>query len=209
MMVLGSRGRGIQQVLFAPIAKGLLRLGVAPNAVTIVGTVITTGLALTLLPLGHLVLGSLLLGVMVLTDSVDGIMARLQGSGAPFGAFLDSTLDRVSDAAIFAGVLFWFFLHTRGPWQIVGMGAAVACLAFGAMVSYARAKAESLGVSASIGIAERADRLLVVLLATFATGLGAPAWLMAAVLGLLGVLSLVTVLQRMRAVHRALTVTHG
>ncbi len=208
-MVLGNRGRGVQALLFTPLARLLLRLRVSPNAVTVGGTVITTALALWLLPTGHLVAGSLLLGVMVLTDSVDGTMARLSGAAGPYGSFLDSTLDRVADAAIFAGVLFWFYGHTDGPWQQVGMIAATACLALGSLVSYARAKAEALGVRASVGIAERADRIVVVLAAALLTGLGVPAAVLAIALALLATASLVTVVQRMAAVRHALRRVHG
>lgn len=208
-MVLGNRGRGVQATLFTPLARLLLRLRVSPNAVTVAGTLLTTGLALWLLPTNHLVAGSLLLGVMVLTDSVDGLMARLAGSDSPYGAFLDSTLDRVADAAIFAGVLFWFYAHTDGPWRPAGMIAATACLALGSIVSYARAKAEALGVRASVGIAERADRIVVVLVAALLTGLGLPAAVLAVALALLAGASLVTVVQRMAAVRHALRRVHG
>lgn len=203
-MVLGSHARGVQHTLFSPIASVLVRWGVSPNTVTVVGTIITTALALTLIPMGHLIVGSLLIAIMALMDSIDGIMARQAGTVGPYGAFLDSTLDRVSDAAIFAGVMWWFFLHTDGVWQLVGMASAIACLAFGSMVSYARAKAESLGVEAAGGIAERADRILVVLVAVFATGFGLTPVVMAILLALLALLSSVTVLQRIATVHSAL-----
>lgn len=208
-MVLGNHGRGVQAVLFTPLARLLLALRVTPNAVTVAGTVITTALALWLLPTDHLVLGSLLLGVMVLTDSVDGVMARLTGTDSPYGAFLDSTLDRVADAAIFAGILFWFAAHADAPWRLVGMISATACLALGALVSYARAKAEALGVRASVGIAERADRIVVVLAGALLTGLGVPAAVLAVALALLAAASLVTVVQRMATVRHALGSVHG
>lgn len=208
-MVLGSGARGVQHALFTPVARVFLRIGLTPNAVTVIGTLATTIAALVLLPMGFLVSGSLVLGVLVLTDSVDGIMAREAKTSSTYGAFLDSTLDRVSDAAIFAAVLLWFFFHADGVWQVIGMLTALACLAFGAIVPYVRAKAESLGVDASVGIAERADRIVVVLVATFLTGLGVPEPVMAIVLGLLAVLSLATVLQRIFTTRLALKGTHG
>src|SRR5690625_6277319 len=112
-MVLGSGARGVQHTLFAPIARAFLRIGLTPNVVTIIGTAGTTITALVLLPMGHLVVGSLVLGVLVLTDSIDGIMARETNTSSTYGAFLDSTLDRVSDAAIFSGVLLWFLFQSR------------------------------------------------------------------------------------------------
>ncbi len=208
-MVLGSGARGVQHTLFTPIARVFLRIGLTPNAVTVIGTAATSIAALVLLPMGYLVVGSLVLGVLVLTDSIDGIMAREAKTSSTYGAFLDSTLDRVSDAAIFAAVLLWFFFHSDGAWQLAGMLTALACLAFGGIVPYVRAKAESLGVDASAGIAERADRIVVVLVATFLTGLGVPAPVMVVLLGILAVLSLATVLQRILTTLVALKGTHG
>lgn len=199
-MVLGNKARGVQAALFTPFARAFLAVGLTPNAVTIGGTIITSLLALTLLPSGHLVAGSLALGVLVLTDSIDGIMARLSGRASKFGEFLDSSLDRVADAAIFAGVLLWYVRHTNDGDQLVGIGATLACLAFGGIVPYVRAKAESLGVQASVGVAERADRILLVLLATLVTGVGAPVFVMSVILTVLALLSLITVVQRLYVV---------
>ena len=208
-MVLGSGARGVQHTLFTPIARAFLRIGLTPNVVTIIGTAGTTITALVLLPMGHLVVGSLVLGVLVLTDSIDGIMVRETKTSSTYGAFLDSTLDRVSDAAIFSGVLLWFLFQSDGAWQLTGIFTTLACLIFGALVPYVRAKAESVGVDASVGIAERADRIVVVLVAALLTGLGVPAPVMAVLLGLLAVLSLVTVLQRILATRAALKGTDG
>src|SRR5699024_8890686 len=94
-LVLGSGARRVQHTLFTPIARAFLRIGLTPNVVTIIGTAGTTITALVLLPMGHLVVGSLVLGVLVLTDSIDGIMARETKTSSTYGAFLDSTLDRV------------------------------------------------------------------------------------------------------------------
>lgn len=208
-MVLGSNARGIQYKLFTPIARLFLKIGLTPNSVTVIGTIATTIAALTLIPMGLLVIGSLCLGVLVLTDSVDGIMARESGTSGPSGAFLDSTLDRVSDAAIFAGVLMWYFFHHTGAYQIGGILASLACLAFGALVPYVRAKAEALGVDAAVGIAERADRILIVLVGTFITGLGVPAVVMIVVLGVLAILSLITAIQRILLTQNALKDSHA
>lgn len=208
-MVLGSKARGVQYALFTPVAKAFLKMGLTPNAVTVVGTLATTIVALTLIPMNHLIIGSLALGVLVLTDSIDGIMARESGTSGPYGEFLDSSLDRVSDAAIFAGVALWFVLHTSDLTQVLGLGATLGCVAFGGMVPYVRAKAEALGVNASVGIAERADRIVVVLVATFITGIGAPAMVMVGVLGALAFLSFITVIQRIVATREALEAAHG
>lgn len=185
--------------LFTPVADVLLRWGVSPDAVTIVGTLGVAVAALWLFPLGHLFAGTLVITAFVFSDSLDGVMARRSGRASDWGAFLDSTLDRVADAAVFGGLVLYFVLRTDDH---LGAGVAVACLALGALVPYARARAESLGMTANVGIAERADRLLAVLVATFLVGLGLPRAVLVTILGLLAVASAVTVVQRMQTVHR-------
>lgn len=185
--------------LFTPVADVLLRWGVSPDAVTIVGTIGVAVGALWLLPLGHLLAGTLVITAFVFSDSLDGVMARRAGRASSWGAFLDSTLDRVADAAVFGGLVLYFVLRTSDH---LGAGLAVACLALGALVPYARARAESLGMTASVGIAERADRLVAVLVATFLVGLGLPRTVLVVVLALLAVASAVTVAQRILTVRR-------
>ena len=126
-------------------------------------------------------------------------MARMRGRGGLWGNFLDSTLDRIADGALFAGVAIWFF--TGGQNEAVAI-AALACLVLGMLVSYARAKAESLGFTANVGVAERAERLVSLLVVTGLTGLGLPEGFLLAVLVILALASLVTVYQRIAAVRR-------
>lgn len=194
-----NRLRGAMQRVLTPLASALLRLGVSPDAVTIAGTLVVVVTALWAFPTGHLFLGALVIGLFALTDSLDGVMARQSGRSGPWGAFLDSTLDRFGDGAIFGGLVLWFF--ERGDDDVAAV-LALACLVLGSVVPYARARAEGLGMTASGGIAERADRLVVVLVATGAVGLGAPPVVLTVVLGLLAVASAVTVVQRMAKVHR-------
>lgn len=200
--MLGRNGRGFAAWLFGPAARALVRAGVSPDAVTITGTVLVTGLALTLFPLGHLAAGALAIGAVVVTDSIDGLMARMLGRSSRWGAFLDSTLDRIGDAAIFSGVLVYALRHLDGTLGDITTGLALAALVLGTVVPYARARAEGLGMHASGGIAERSDRLLVVLVACLLVGLGLPAWVLTAALGLLTLASAVTVGQRMADVRR-------
>ncbi len=191
--------RGAATRLFTPLARALLRAGVSPDAVTITGTVVVVVVALWALPTGHLFVGALVIAAMVLTDTLDGIMARASGRSGPWGAFLDSTLDRFADAAIFAGLVLWF--AGRGDDRLA-LALALACLVLGSIVPYARARAEGVGLTAKVGIAERADRLVVVLLSTGLVGLGLPQVVLTAALGLLAVASAVTVVQRMVTVYR-------
>jgi CDP-diacylglycerol--glycerol-3-phosphate 3-phosphatidyltransferase len=185
--------------LFTPVADALLKRGVSPDAVTITGTVAVVATALWLYPTGHFLAASLVIAFFALTDSLDGVMARRAGRSGPWGAFLDSTLDRFGDAAIFSGLVLWFMGEGDSAW---GAGAALACLVLGSIVPYARARAEGLGRTAAVGIAERADRLATVLVATALVGLGVPQVVLVVVLALLAVASLVTIVQRMATVRR-------
>jgi len=145
------------------------------------------------------VLRALVITGFVFSDTLDGIMARRIGRSGKWGAYLDSTLDRVGDAAIFGGLVLWF----AGDGDEAYMAAlALACLILGSVVSYAKARAEGLGMTANVGIAERADRLVVVLAATGLVGWFLPEVVLAVVLGLLALASLVTVVQRMLEVRR-------
>jgi CDP-diacylglycerol--glycerol-3-phosphate 3-phosphatidyltransferase len=189
---------GLTRVL-TPFARLLLRLGVSPDAVTVVGTVLVVAVALLLIPTGHLVWAPLLLSGLALSDAVDGIMARASGRSSAWGAFLDSTLDRFGDAAIFAGLVLW---STGGRGDRLTTCLALACLALGSIVPYARARAEGIGARADVGIAERADRVAVAMIAIFAVGLGLPVAVLTVALGLLALASLVTVVQRVIVVRR-------
>ena len=127
------------------------------------------------------------------------VMARQAGRSGPWGAFLDSTLDRFGDAAIFGGIVLWGF--GVGDDDLTAT-LALAALVLGSVVPYARARAEGLGMNGSGGIAERADRLLLVLVATGLVGFGLPVVVLTVVLGLLTAASAVTVVQRMAKVRR-------
>ncbi|MCZ9884395.1 phosphatidylinositol phosphate synthase [Arthrobacter sp. B2a2-09] len=196
--MLNRHARGFFTGLFSPLARFLLKVGVSPDAVTVIGTAGVVLGALILYPMGQLWWGSLLIAIFALSDVVDGIMAREQGRSGPWGNFLDSTLDRLADGAIFAGVAIWFF--TGGGNSAIAI-ASLACLVLGMVVSYARAKAESLGFYANVGIAERAERLISVLLVTGLTGLGLPPVVLLVTLVVLAAATGVTVVQRMAAVR--------
>lgn len=190
--------RAVVAKVLGPLARLLLRLGVSPDAVTVAGTLGVVVSALWLFPAGHLTAGALVVALFVFSDAVDGLMARESGRVSRWGAFLDSTLDRVADAAIFSGLL----LYLAGRDNDAGLVVAVACLALGAVVPYARARAEGLGMTAAVGIAERADRIAVALVAALAVGLGLPDTVLVVALGVLAVAAAVTIGQRMATVHR-------
>ena len=197
--MLNRHARGFFTALFSPLARWLLKIGVSPDAVTVVGTLGVVVGALVFYPLGQLWWGTLFITAFIFSDVLDGIMASMQERGGRWGNFLDSTLDRVADGALFAGVAIWFF--TGGADTPIAV-AAVVCLVLGMVVSYARAKAEALGFTANVGIAERAERLVSVLVVTGFTGLGLPTVVLLSTLCLLAAASLVTVVQRIAAVRR-------
>jgi CDP-diacylglycerol--glycerol-3-phosphate 3-phosphatidyltransferase len=197
--MLNRYARAFFTRLFGPAAAGLLRLGVSPDAVTVVGTLGVSVAALLLYPTGHLLAGTLVITAFIFADTLDGIMARASGRSGPWGAYLDSTLDRVGDAAVFGGLVLWF--GGGGDHRATAV-LALLCLVLGNIVSYAKARAEGLGMTADVGIAERADRLVAVLVTTGLVGMGLPRALLTAVLALLALASAVTVVQRMLTVRR-------
>ena len=193
-----ERFRAFWTKVFSPVARLFMRLGISPDAVTIVGTIgVCTG-ALVFFPRGDFLIGVLVCTAFVFSDLVDGHMARLSGSSTKWGAFLDSTLDRFGDAAIFAGLA----LYYAGPGDSRPLtGLAIYCLVLGSITSYARARAESLGMQAKGGIAERADRLVAILVMTGLAGIFNLPVLIPITLGVLALASTVTVVQRMLLVR--------
>ncbi|MFC0528464.1 phosphatidylinositol phosphate synthase [Phytohabitans kaempferiae] len=180
-----------------PIARALLRAGVSPNAVTVAGTAGVLVGALGFAARGHLLIALVLVVVFALTDFLDGTMARMKGGSTRFGAFLDSSMDRVADAGIFGGVA--YYLATEGDrW---GMVAALLCLAVGQIVSYVKARAEGLGMTCNVGIAERPERLLSVGVGGLLTIIGLE-WALPAALWILAGLSVITVGQRIAHVYK-------
>jgi CDP-diacylglycerol--glycerol-3-phosphate 3-phosphatidyltransferase/CDP-diacylglycerol--inositol 3-phosphatidyltransferase len=181
-------------------------MGVSPNAVTLVGTLGVCAGALVFFPRGWLLAGVLVITAFVFSDMIDGYMARTSGQISSFGAFLDSTLDRIGDAAIFGGLAMYYVGPGDSEWRA---GLAIYCLTMGSVTSYARARAESLGMQAKVGIAERSDRLVSILVMTgladllrvLGVGDGAM-WLIPITLSVLAVASTITVVQRILVVRR-------
>ncbi len=188
-----------QGVMLAPIVNLLLKLGVSPDAVTLVGTLGVSAGALVFYPRGELFWGTFVIALFVFSDLIDGAMARKSGRSSTFGSFWDSTLDRVGDAAIFGGLALYY---ARDDGSYLYLCLSLFCLVTGNLTSYARAKAESLGLDARGGIAERSDRLVAILLAAGFAGLLDIPWLLEAVLWLLAAASAYTVVFRVMKVRR-------
>ena len=182
-----------------PIARGALALGLTPNVVTFVGAFGLVASALYFYPKGDLFIGTLVISLFALSDLFDGAMARISHKGASmWGGFLDSTIDRITDSAILVGLTI-FLVNENDPIA----GVVIASLVFGSLVSYIRAKAESMQISCSGGIAERTERLMVSLTAIGLEGLGVP-FALAIGIWILLILAVVTVVQRILIVKAAL-----
>jgi len=194
-----ERFRAFWTKVVSPIAHLLIRLGVSADVVTLVGTVGVAAGALVFFPQGMLLTGVLVITAFVFSDLIDGYMARLTGKSSKFGAFLDSTLDRIGDGAIFGGLALYF----AGPGDsTLYLVLALVCTVMGGVTSYARARAESLGFQAKVGIAERSDRLVSILVMTgFSAIFDLPVLLYIA-LWALAVASTVTVGQRIWVVRK-------
>jgi CDP-diacylglycerol--glycerol-3-phosphate 3-phosphatidyltransferase len=197
--MLNRFARAFFNKLFTPLARLFLKLGISPDVVTVVGTLGVCFGALGFYPRHEFFLGTIVITLFVFSDTLDGTMARLSDRSSKWGAYLDSTLDRVGDSAIFGGLVLWY-AGAGGKLYLAAL--ALACLILGSVVSYAKARAEGLGMTANVGIAERAERLVAVLVATGLVGLGVSEWLLTGVLGLLALASLITVVQRMLEVRR-------
>ena len=196
-MLNQTNARAALAKVVEPVARGLLRIGLSPDAVTVIGTVGVSGSALYFFPRGDFVPGILVMVLFVFSDMLDGTMARLQERTGVWGAFLDSSLDRVADGFIFGSVLIWA-VRTESIWV---QAAALVCLVGGFVISYARARAESVGLDCAVGIAERTERMLILLIPAFLYGLGVP-YMLPAALFVLAVLVMITVWQRFAHVYR-------
>jgi CDP-diacylglycerol--glycerol-3-phosphate 3-phosphatidyltransferase len=197
--VLNIHARDFFTKLVNPLAIRLARAGVTPDAITVFGTTGAVASALIFFPRGGWFTGTMLVWGFVMLDLVDGAVARVSGRTSTFGAVLDSSCDRIADAAVF-GSIAWYFARHGQRWMLL---AALLCLVLGSLTSYIRARAEAAGLTATVGIAERADRLIIVLVGTGLSGqhLEVP-YVQAIALWALVAASTITVMQRFATVYR-------
>lgn len=197
-MLDNARSRSIAAHVVDPVAKSLLRIGLTASAVTVLGSLGSILVSVFLVAQGRFVLAGVLMVPLAGADLLDGTMARIAGTSGPWGAFLDSTTDRITDGAIFAAFV-WWALDSSSALAVAAMVALIA----GFVTSYARAKAESINVECKVGVAERAERVGGIMGAAFLAGLGVP-YVLPAMIWLLAALSSITVWQRMAVVRKAL-----
>ena len=198
-MLNNPKARQAVSGLLNPPAKLLLRLHVSPDAVTLVGTLGAVLCAVLFIARGSFVVGVLGVILFAVADLLDGTMARMKGTSGPWGNFLDASLDRVADGAIFGSVAFWA-ASTDQMWLVVG---TLIALVAGQVTSYTKARAEAVGAEANVGLVERAERLIAMLAALFLAGLGVP-WVLDIVVWALAVLGVLTVIQRVIHVRKQL-----
>ena len=192
---VSARTRG----LLAPVARALHRMGVSANAITIIGFVVTVSGA-AVLASGRPAPALVVLLVGTLADALDGQVARLSGGGTKLGAFIDSILDRLSDAALMITAM---LVAMTSENTLLFLAALIALVA-GSLVPYIRAKAESLGLAASVGLAPREARLALFVLGVAAWAVTGTLQLFAAAVAVVALLSTLTAIQRIAHVARAL-----
>lgn len=185
--------------IISPVARFFLRIGLTPNLVTAIGALCVVGSALYFFPQGEFFVGTLLISVFMLSDLFDGAMARISSQGASkWGGFLDSTVDRISDSSILLAVSI-YLIDRNDQLSIVYLVAVIT----GMLIPYIRAKAESMSIECSGGIAERTERAIIVLVGTGLHGLGV-SYSLAISAWLLAILGLITTCQRLLIVKRAI-----
>lgn len=197
--MIQNRFKAPVTALITPSCRFLLRIGITANWLTFIGAIGSSISALYFFSKGDFFLGTILVSLFALSDLFDGTMARLSEQGTTkWGALIDSTLDRVTDAAIYAGVISYAISSDNRNLALL----ALLALITGALIPYIRAKAESLGIACSVGIAERAERLIIILTATGLYGLGVNIALVGGLL-LINIVGLITIVQRLLVVARS------
>ena len=193
-MLNNPAARKVASIVIEPPARLLLKMHVSPDAVTVVGTIGAVSCAVFLIARGTFVWGVVGIILFALADLLDGTMARMAGTQGPWGNFLDASLDRVADGAIFGAVAFWGATQNQ-LWLVAG---ALIALVMGQVTSYTKARAEAVGATANVGVVERAERLIVILAALLVVGIAGSTfdWILIAAVWLLAALGLVTVAQR-------------
>ena len=192
--MLSVHGRKPAAVVVEPIAKAFLKLGLTPNVVTVVGTIVTIAISVILIPTGHLFSAAVLSGLFAAFDMLDGTMARLTGKASAFGATLDASCDRITDGALFCAIAWWLvYTADASKWTVAACLITLVC---SQVISYIKARGEASGFKMVGGLIERPERLILGLGGIGLEGLGVPHAIEVA-LWILAVGSVFTVCQRL------------
>lgn len=199
MQILPDRLKNGYLRLMDPIADWLVRRRVHPNTITVVGTIFMVAGGV-LYGTGHIMSGGWLIGLTALTDVLDGTVARRSNQTSVFGAFLDSSLDRVADGAVLGGLAVFYALnpvHQSVPMVVVCLAGIVGSF----MTSYTRARAEALGLDAKVGMLQRPERVVLLSAPQAFFGLTLDGWILAIIINVLTITAWITVVQRVRYVY--------
>lgn len=196
-MLDNDKARTVVGRVIDPIAGLLVKLQVSPNVITLVGTIGISASAILFFPDGDFLVGTLFILVFIFSDLLDGTVARISGVSNPIGPFLDSTMDRVTDAALFGSLVIYYANQDSTL-----LGPAIVTAFATQLISYIRAKAESQGIPMKVGIAERPERIIILLVGTGFTGLGLSFAIDVAIITLT-ILTIITVLQRLVAAYQS------
>ncbi|MER0070942.1 phosphatidylinositol phosphate synthase [Corynebacterium sp. KPL2850] len=197
--MLSVHGRKPAAVVVEPIAKTFLKLGLTPNLVTVVGTIVTIAISVILIPTGHLFIAAVLSGLFAAFDMLDGTMARLTGKSSAFGATLDASCDRITDGALFCAIAWWLvYTADASKWTVVACLITLVC---SQVISYIKARGEASGFTMVGGLIERPERLILALGGIGLEGLGVE-YAAAVSLWILAVGSIFTVYQRIAIAAR-------
>lgn len=197
--MLNALARASVSKVTDPIGRGLLRMGLSPDLITVVGTLGVIGGSVGLIATGHLLAGTIVVTAFVVFDLFDGAMARARGYGTDFGVVLDASCDRVADGALFGSLAFYAFVGAES--KELGI-AALITLAASQVVSYIKARADSVGLRIKGAIAERAERNVLALVGSGLAGLSVP-YALDISLWVLAAATVVTVVQRLIQVRFA------
>lgn len=196
-MLGNSKARGIGKLIATPFAKVFIKLGFSPDLVTLFGTLGVVVSSIIFFSQGEFLVGSILFAMFVGLDAVDGTVARLLNKNSKWGAFFDSVLDRIADGVVLGSLAFYFAKAGEETYFILSLVALLAS----EIVSYTKARAEGLGFNCDTGLAERPERVIIVIAGTFLSGLGLNPALEISI-WILTIVSIITVLQRMNFVFK-------
>lgn len=200
--LVSAAGKEMYHNGMAPLVRALLRAGVTPNALTTVGALLIL-ISAVAFGMGEIRWGGFLLLLSGMVDTLDGQVARLGAQESRFGAFYDSTLDRVGDGASFIGIAAYLMHAPEVRWRNAAVVGCMIGIVAALLVSYMRARAEGLGLECKVGIAQRAERILLLGLPTLLFGAGSGGIVLTVIVAVLTLLSLITVGQRFVHVHQA------
>ena len=196
--MLQHKLRAPVSVIISPLCRGLVKAGVRANHLTVIGALGSCFSALFFFPRGQFIVGTVLVALFALLDLLDGTVARMTDEiPSKWGALLDSTVDRISDAVIVIGIAIYLDNNRNIPLVVPFL-----VVLLSGLVSYVRARSESLGIQCAVGVGERTERLIIILVGTFLFGIGIDGALEVS-LWLVLIISTLTVFQRLAVVFRA------